>query len=69
MSADNIGHQLLYIAQARICSRMLAENIKASPARTCYAFSTQKGEAQSLVAASYADKDSMVAQAEKLHAS
>lgn len=35
----------------------------------CYAFSTQKGEAQSLVAASYADKDSMVAQAEKLHAS
>lgn len=34
MSADNIGHQLLYKAHARICNKMLAENIKASPAST-----------------------------------
>lgn len=32
--ADNNGHQLLYIAQARICNNMLDENIKASPAST-----------------------------------
>lgn len=32
--ADNIGHQLLYRAQARICKRMLAENINAKPAST-----------------------------------
>lgn len=32
--ADNIGHQLLYKAQARICNKMLDENMKASPAST-----------------------------------
>lgn len=34
MRADNIGHQLLYSTQANICSKMLAENIKASPPST-----------------------------------
>lgn len=34
ISADNIGHQLLYIAQARTCRRKLDENIRASPAST-----------------------------------
>lgn len=34
MRAESIGHQLLYIAQARICSSILAENMKASPAST-----------------------------------
>lgn len=34
IKADNIGHQLLYRAQARICKRMLAENINAKPAIT-----------------------------------
>lgn len=34
MSAANIGHQLLYKAHAKICKRMLVENIHASPAST-----------------------------------
>lgn len=34
IKADNIGHQLLYRAQARICNRILAENINAKPAST-----------------------------------
>uniref|UniRef100_A0A1J3JLE6 Uncharacterized protein n=2 Tax=Noccaea caerulescens TaxID=107243 RepID=A0A1J3JLE6_NOCCA len=34
MSAESIGHQLLYIAHARICRRILDENMKASPAST-----------------------------------
>ena len=34
MSADSIGHQLPYIAHARICRRILDENMKASPAST-----------------------------------
>lgn len=34
MRADNIGHQLLYNAQARTCNRRLDENISASPAST-----------------------------------
>jgi len=32
IKADNIGHQLLYRAQARICNKILAENINAKPA-------------------------------------
>jgi hypothetical protein len=32
--AANIGHQLLYRAQASICKRILVENINASPAST-----------------------------------
>jgi hypothetical protein len=34
MRAANMGHQLLYKAHASICSRMLVENINASPAST-----------------------------------
>lgn len=42
MRADNIGHQLLYSAQARICSRILDENIKARPARTSIVMAISK---------------------------
>jgi len=48
MRAANIGHQLLYKAHASICSRMLVENINASPASTSTVIAIVVGEEEEL---------------------